>query len=632
MSEYLKKFIFPEALKELSSSQLDLVAREIRKKIIQVGSRIGGHIASSLGAVELSVALHATFNSPQDKLVWDVGHQAYAHKILTGRLGGFDSIRQMGGLSGFPNKDESPHDPFTVGHASNSISCALGLVKARDLQNEKHFIVAILGDGSFSGGLAWEAINNASTLKTNFIIILNDNEMSISKNVGAVATYLTQIATSPIYNTARDRIEKVIEKIPKIGVSMLHAAEKLKDRTKHLIMDIKMNVLFEELGYKYFGPIDGHNIPLLMSTLSYAKEVQRPVLIHVLTKKGKGLQAAENDPTAFHSAVPFDPETGDIIEKKGFPSYTSIFGKTMVELAKKDQKVCAITAAMPDGTGLANFAKEFPSRFFDVGIAEEHAVSFAAGLARGGLKPVVAIYSTFLQRSFDQIIHDVCLQNLPVVFAIDRAGIVGEDGATHNGVFDLAYMRQVPNMVVMAPKDENELQHMLFTAVNHPGPISIRYPRGSGYGVKLDKELKNLEIGKAEIVSKLEIRNSTLGICIIAIGTMVNTALEAAKLLEKENIAAVVINARFVKPLDKALILGQTKDCQLVVTLEEGGLSGGFGSAVFELFSENNVKIPLKCLGLPDKFLEHGPRAKILAMCGLSLGKIVEAVKNFYGN
>ncbi len=632
MSEYLKKFIFPEALKELSSSQLDLVAREIRKKIIQVGSRIGGHIASSLGAVELSVALHATFNSPQDKLVWDVGHQAYAHKILTGRLSGFDSIRQMGGLSGFPNKDESPHDPFTVGHASNSISCALGLVKARDLQNEKHFIVAILGDGSFSGGLAWEAINNASTLKTNFIIVLNDNEMSISKNVGALATYLTQITTSPLYNTARDRIEQVIEKIPKIGVPMVHAAERLKDRTKHLIMDIKMNVLFEELGYKYFGPIDGHNIPLLMSTLSYAKEVQRPVLIHVLTKKGKGLQAAENDPTAFHSAVPFDPETGDIIEKKGFPSYTSIFGRTLVELAKKDQSICAITAAMPDGTGLENFAKEFPSRFFDVGIAEEHAVSFAAGLARGGLKPIVAIYSTFLQRSFDQIIHDVCLQNLPVVFAIDRAGIVGEDGATHNGVFDLAYMRQVPNMVVMAPKDENELQHMLYTATKHNGPISIRYPRGSGYGVKLDRELKEIEIGKSELVSKFEIRNSKLGICIIAIGTMVDTALEAAKLLEKENIGVKVINARFVKPLDKELILKESEGCNLIVTLEEGVLSGGFGSAVFELFSENNVKIPLKCLGLPDKFLEHGPRPKILEMCGLSVDKIMETVRNFYEN
>ena len=592
-------------MRELSAKQLEQIAAEIRQKIIEVTSRTGGHVAASLGAVELAVSLHAAFNSPRDKIIWDVGHQAYAHKILTGRLEKFDTLRQQGGLSGFPNAEESPHDIFTVGHASTSISQALGLVKARDLRGEKHSRVAVIGDGSISGGLAFEGVNNVDGLKSNMIVVLNDNEMSISKNVGAISSYLTQVSTSDAYVELRNRIEKLVKRVPRVGVPLFEAAKRLKDRTKHIVVSFKVDVIFEELGFKYFGPIDGHNIPLIISTLHHAKEIQGPVMIHVITKKGKGYTPAENDPTRFHGTGPYEVATGRALNGGGQPTYTSVFGKTMVKLADSHPEVVAVTAAMIDGTGLEEFAKKYPDRFFDVGIAEEHAVTFAGALARGGFRPVVAIYSTFLQRAYDEIIHDVCLQNLPVVFAIDRAGIVGEDGATHNGIFDLAFLRSLPNLTVLAPADDLDLAEMMEYAVRQNGPVALRYPRGVAPvrgGIKQKAESKTV---------------------IIAIGSMVYPALEAAQMLGN----AKAINARFIKPLDKELIIKGVKGAERVVTVEEGVLDGGFGSAVLELLSDEKINIPVQRIGLPSKFIEHGKRDAILEQYGLSAGKICEKIR-----
>ena len=604
-------------MRELSAKQLDQVAVEVRQKIIEVTSKTGGHVAPSLGAVDLAVALHASFESPKDKIIWDVGHQAYAHKILTGRLDKFQTLRTRGGISGFPKITESVHDAFSVGHASTSISAALGMAKVRDLKGEKHSIVAVIGDGSLSGGLAFEGVNNVDGMKTNLIVILNDNEMSISRNVGAYANYLTRVATSDLYTDLRNRIERVAKRIPRYGVSLFEAAKKLKDRTKHIVVSFKVDVIFEELGFKYFGPIDGHNIPLIMSTLHHAREIQGPVLIHVMTRKGKGYSPAEKEPSRFHGIGPFDIKTGKA-QAQAQETYTSVFGKTMAKLGEKNDRVIGITAAMIDGTGLEEFASRFPQRFFDVGIAEEHAVTFAAGLAVSGYRPVAAIYSSFLQRAYDQIIHDVCLQNLPVIFCLDRAGLVGEDGPTHHGLFDLAYLRSVPNMVVMAPRDENELQHMLYTALNHNGPISLRYPRGRGPGIELEPEFKQMGIGKGEVVFKSEIRNPKSEQCIIAIGSMVYPSVEAAKSLEKENLAATVINARFIKPLDKKLILDSIRSADKIVTVEEGVLEGGFGSAVLELLSEERVDLPVCRIGLPSRFIEQGKRAELLKSYGLT--------------
>jgi 1-deoxy-D-xylulose-5-phosphate synthase len=635
MTTILDKLKLPEGLRELSTRQLEQVAQEVRQKIIEVTSKTGGHVASSLGAVELTVALHALLESPTDKIVWDVGHQAYAHKILTGRLGRFDSIRQHGGISGFPNKYESPHDVFTVGHASTSISQAIGLARARDLLGEKYAVMAVIGDGSLSGGLAFEGMNNVGSLKSNLIVILNDNEMSISKNVGSISNYLTAVRTSDFYVDIRNRVESLVKRIPRYGISLFTAAQRLKDRTKYVVMSFKVDVIFEELGFKYFGPIDGHNIPLIMSTLHHAREINGPVLIHVLTKKGKGYAPAEADPTRFHGTGPYDIPSGRPLNGNGKPTYTSLFGKTMVKLAEADPKVVGITAAMIDGTGFEEFARKFPKRFFDVGIAEEHAVSFASGLAVKGIRPVVAIYSTFLQRAYDEIMHDVALQNLPVVFAVDRGGIVGEDGATHNGIFDLAYMRSVPGMVVMAPKDGTELQNMFFTAVNHgKGPVSVRYPRGGVPDAKLHEKLEKIEIGKGEIVYKSQISNPKSQQCIISIGSMVYPSIEAAKMLEKEKISVKVINARFVKPLDAKLILKEAKEADRVITIEEGVLDGGFGSAVLELLSDNKVEVPVLRIGIPDQFIEHGKREEMLHQLGLDVegicNKIIEGsgIKN----
>ncbi|MFA6548583.1 MAG: 1-deoxy-D-xylulose-5-phosphate synthase [Candidatus Margulisiibacteriota bacterium] len=617
MSTLLDKIKLPETLRELSGKQLEQVAAEVRKKIIEVTSQTGGHVASSLGAVELTVALHSVFESPRDKIVWDVGHQAYAHKILTGRFKEFETLRQQGGLSGFPNIKESPHDIFTVGHASTSISQALGLVKARDLRGEKNAVIAVIGDASLSGGLAFEGVNNVDGLKSNLIVILNDNEMSISKNVGSISNYLTQVSTSNAYIDLRNRVEKVITRVPKVGVSLFEAARKLKERTKHIVMSFKVDVIFEELGFKYYGPVDGHNIPLLMSTLHYARDFQGPVLIHVLTTKGKGYAPAEENPTRFHGIGPFDLSSGQPISENPRLSYTAVFGKTMAALSSKHPRLTAVTAAMIDGTGLEEFARKFPQRFFDVGIAEEHAVTFAGALSRGGFKPVVAVYSTFLQRAYDEIIHDVCLQNLPVVLAVDRAGIVGEDGATHNGIFDMAYLRHIPNMVVMAPADDKELEKMLAFAVEHNGPISLRYPRGAAQSLEI-KASSAIELGKGEVVL-----HKKGEVCFIAIGSMVAPAMEAAKMLGN----AQVINARFVKPLDRKLILKAAKEAKLVVTVEEGVLDGGFGSAVLELLAEEKVTVPVVRLGLPSEFIEHGKREQVLEKYGLTANRIADTVK-----
>ncbi|KAF0135334.1 MAG: 1-deoxy-D-xylulose-5-phosphate synthase [Candidatus Saganbacteria bacterium] len=623
MTTLLDKIKLPDALRELSGKQLEQIAQEVRQKIIEVTSHTGGHVASSLGAVELAVALHAVFESPKDKIIWDVGHQAYSHKLLTGRLDRFETLRQYHGISGFPNYEESPHDIFTVGHASTSISQALGLVRAKELLNENYSVIAVIGDGSLSGGMSFEGVNNVDGLKSNLIVILNDNEMSISKNVGSISNYLTAVRTSDLYVDLRNRIESIVKKVPKYGVSLFEAARRLKDRTRQIVMNFKVDVIFEELGFTYFGPIDGHNIPLLMSTLHHAKEIQGPVLIHVLTKKGKGYLPAEAEPTRFHGTGAYDILTGHSLSNGSkAPSYTQTFGKTMCELAEKDEKIIAVTAAMIDGTGLEDFEKKYPSRFFDVGIAEEHAVAFAGALAKKGLTPVVAVYSTFLQRAYDQIMHDVSLQNLPVVFAVDRAGIVGEDGATHNGIFDIAFLRTVPNMVIMSPKDENELRNMLFTAVHHKnGPIAIRYPRAQGHGVK-PTDYKNPDIGTGEVAFSAKVHK----ILIIALGSMVYPSVEAAELLEKENVGSIVINARFAKPLDNKLILKYARGADLVITVEEGIINGGFGSAVLELLAKEKISVSI--IGLPDKFIEHGKREEILELFGLTTKGIYKRVKN----
>lgn len=629
MSLLIDEIKLPETLRQLSSKQLEQVASEVRALIIDVTSKTGGHVAGSLGAVDLTVALHATFDSPNDKIVWDVGHQAYAHKILTGRKDAFHTLRQFKGLSGFPNKEESRHDIFTVGHASTSISQALGLAHARDLKEEKSSVVAVIGDGSISGGLAFEGVNNAGAIKTNLIVVLNDNEMSISKNVGALSNYFTAVKTSGLYNDLRERIEKVVKRLPK-GGPLIEAVKKLKDRTRHIVMSFKVDVIFEELGFTYFGPIDGHNIPLLMSTLHHAKEIPGPVLIHILTKKGRGYKPAESDPTRFHGTGPFDILTGKQISSQTIaPSYTQVFGSTMVKLGEIDKNIVGVTAAMIDGTGLDEFAKKYPKRFFDVGIAEEHAVTFAGALSRGGMKPVVAIYSAFLQRAYDQIHHDVCLQKLPVIFAVDRAGIVGEDGATHNGIFDLAYLRSIPNLIVMAPADENELQHMLFTAASVYQPVAIRYPRGAGIGVKLDKEFKKYEIGKGEIVFSSKNPGDNKKVCIIAIGSMVHKAAEAAVHLEKAGLSTTVINARFVKPLDIDLIINCSRAADVIVTVEEGTLTGGFGAAILELLSDAKIERQVLRIGLPDKFIEHGKSETILDTFGLTSDSIYNRIVNW---
>jgi 1-deoxy-D-xylulose-5-phosphate synthase len=623
MATILDGITEPKQLRGLSMRELEQLAGELRARIIETCAANGGHLAPSLGVVELTIALHRVFNSPKDKIVWDVGHQAYAHKLLTGRKDTFGTLRTLGGMSGFPKRTESPHDCFDVGHSSTSISAGLGLAAARDLKGEHNKVLAVIGDGSMTGGIAYEALNHAGELNKDLVVILNDNEMSISENVGAMSNLLSRTITSEFVHKAKKELEAFLEGLPMFGRSALQIAKRAEESLKGLFTP---GMLFEAFGFEYIGPIDGHNIPLLLETLENVKRFDDAVLIHVLTKKGKGYPAAEANPSLFHGVGPFDAATGKVLKGKGgAASYTGVFGQTIKLLAHENEKIVAVTAAMPDGTGLTPFAKEFPERFFDVGIAEQHAVTFAAGLAAEGFRPVVALYSSFLQRGFDQLCHDVCLQNLPVLFAIDRAGVVGSDGPTHHGVFDLSYLRHLPGLTVMAPKDENELQHMLVTGLSLDGPSAVRYPRGPGLGVPMDQILTPLPIGKGELL-----RKGKDG-AVIAVGTMVQPALQAAAELAREGVELSVMNARFVKPLDGELIL-KLAESGALFTVEENVLQGGFGTAVLELLEENEMTgVSVTRLGFPDSFVEQGEQAELKVIYGLDPAGIARSIRQALG-
>lgn len=598
-------------------TELEELAGEIRELILTTVSKNGGHLAPSLGTVELTLALYSVFDFSKDKLVWDVGHQAYTHKILTGRRDTFHTLRTLGGITGFPKRAESPFDSFGVGHASTSISAALGLLIATELEKKSARVVAVIGDGALTGGMAFEALNHAGQLKKNLLVVLNDNEMSIDKNVGALSEYLSKIRLKPQYHRAKKEFEGFVKNLPfrDISEKILLAANSVKAGVAAAVFP---GAIFEALGFTYLGPIDGHDIEAMRDIFSKVGVINAPVLIHVDTTKGKGYPPAETAPEKFHGVGKFDKATGQILKKKSPPSYTEIFSQAVIDCAAANDKIVAITAAMPTGTGLKKFAEKFPRRFFDVGIAEEHAVTLAAGLAAGGLKPVVAIYSTFMQRAYDQILHDVCLQNLPVVLCLDRAGLVGEDGATHHGAFDLAYLRTIPGINILAPKDENELRQMIFTALNKSFPVAIRYPRGAGLGVKVDKEPQKISWGKAEVV----LESQAAEVTVLAVGTMVKACVEASKLLSDKNISVNVINVRFVKPFDTELIKQSARRSKLLVTCEEGTLNGGFGSAVAEFLADENISTPLLRLGIKDEFIEQGTRAELLDMCGLTTEKI----------
>lgn len=613
----------PTDLKKLRASQLPAVAAELRQVIIETCAKNGGHVAPSLGVVELTIALHRVFNTPADKIVWDVGHQAYAHKILTGRRERFETLRTLNGISGFPKRAESPHDAFDVGHSSTSISAATGFAVGRDLDGRKNKVLAVIGDGSMTGGSAFEGMNHAGHLDKDMIVVLNDNEMSIAENVGALSSFLSRTATSEFVHRFKKNVQSFLGRLDGVGKDVLHVARKLEDSFKGLFTPAMM---FEAFGFEYIGPIDGHDLPMLIETLENVKRFDDAVLIHVLTKKGKGYKPAENNPSLFHGVGPFDIETGKVLKGKGgAASYTAIFGSTLCKLASEDERIVAITAAMPDGTGLSSFAKEYPERFFDVGIAEQHGVTFAAGLAADGLRPVFAVYSSFLQRAYDQVFHDVCLQDLPVTFALDRAGVVGNDGPTHHGAFDLSYLRHLPNMTIMAPRDENELQHMLATAIDLGRPVTVRYPRGNGYGVPLDQTFRTLPVGHAELL-----RDGRDGV-LLALGTMVYPSLEAARLLEEqEGIRLTVINARFVKPLDETLIVDLAQRFGQFVTLEENALQGGFGTAVLELLEEQGLSgVRVLRLGYPDSPIPQGEQHELRALLGLDTAGIVASVRKF---
>lgn len=593
----LDKINKPADLKNMSIEELKNLAEEIRKEIISTVSQTGGHLAPSLGVVELTLALHSTFESPRDKIIWDVGHQSYAHKIITGRRKMFNTLRQYDGISGFPKRSESIHDVFDTGHSSTSISAALGMALARDLRQEEYEVIAVIGDGALTGGMAFEALNQAGHLGTHLIVVLNDNEMSIAPNVGALSSYLSRIRTGPFYAKSKEEIEYILRKLPNIGDKVIKIADRVKDSIKYLIVP---GVLFEELGFTYLGPIDGHNIAQMKAVLQRAAKTKGPVLVHVVTKKGKGYGPAELNPDLYHGVGPFDVATGKFIKDSCVPSYTEVFGKKMVELGHKMKNLVGITAAMPNGTGLNYFAKEFPDRFFDVGIAEQHAVTLGAGMAVAGFKPVVAIYSTFLQRGFDQVLHDVCMQNLPVIFAIDRAGLVGEDGETHQGIFDLSFLRPIPNLTIMAPKDEQELESMLEYGLSLDTPVALRYPRGSGKGDKKINVCFPIEKGRSEVLRHGD------DLAIFAVGPIVYNCLEAAEFLSAKGIDCSVVNARFVKPLDGQLLIDLACKVRALITVEEHVLTGGFGSAVLELLNNTGIMVNTLRIGLPDQFIEHG--------------------------
>jgi 1-deoxy-D-xylulose-5-phosphate synthase len=620
-THHLDSIRSPEDLKQLSPEALPEIAEEIRERIVHVVSANGGHLAPSLGTVELTVALHYVFDTPRDILIWDVGHQSYGHKILTGRNDRFDTLRREGGLSGFPRRAESAYDPFGTAHASTAISAALGFACARDLTKATHKVIAVVGDGALTGGLAFEGLNQAGVVATDLLVVLNDNSMSISPNVGAIARYLTRITSAPVYRRLEIDVWELLGKVPAGGKART-LVRRIKESMKNLVVP---NILFEEFGFKYYGPIDGHDLTTVIEVLKQLKEVKGPVLLHTLTRKGKGYRFAEEDARKYHGVSSFDKLTGTSAKKPSAPAYTEVYGQTLSELAAKDPAIVAITAAMPDGTGLAKFATAFPERFHDVGIAEQHGTCFAAGLAAAGVKPFATIYSTFLQRAYDQIVHDVAVQNLPVRFALDRAGLVGEDGATHHGLFDIAYLRCLPGFVLMAPKDENEFRHMLATmAAYGEGPIAVRYPRGSGLGVPMDPEPRPLPIGEAELL------NQGSDLVLVAYGTMVAQARVAANLLGKAGISAAVINGRFAKPLDERLILDWARRTGRVATLEEAALPGGFGDAVLELLaSAPGPQIRTLRFGVPDRFFDHGARDSLLRHAGLDAESIAREVERW---
>jgi 1-deoxy-D-xylulose-5-phosphate synthase len=627
----------PEQLRRLTLPQMEQLAEEIRHEIIEKVSVKGGHLAPNLGVVELTMVLHCAFNTPNDLLVWDIGHQAYVHKLLTGRRERFHTIRQFGGLSGYLRREESPYDVFGASHASTSISAALGLAVARDLQGKDFKVVAVIGDGALTGGMALEAINNAGSLKKNLIIVLNDNEKSISDNVGALHHYLGKVSrmqTMPSYRHLREMAKGSIERLPVVGEKAREMAGRAETSFKQFVMHSKSGAIFEELGFKFFGPFDGHDLSLLMDVFENVKQIEGPVIVQVITKKGKGWQVAEEDATKWHGPGAFDYKTGTIKKNAGDPpTYTEVFANTLVSLAEKDASIVGITAAMAEGTGLKKMHQRFPERYFDVGIAEQHAVTFAGGLAVAGLCPVVAIYSTFLQRAYDQVIHDICMQNLHVVFAMDRAGIVGEDGPTQHGVFDIAFLRSIPNMKLMAPKDEEELRHMLYTATYMAGPVGLRYPRGKGVGVPLGTELHKLEIGKAELLSPVMLEEAEQTDCaIFAYGSTVAQAELAAKELAEEGIRVAVINARWAKPLDEEMIMRLAKRTHRLVTIEDHMVAGGFGSAVLELLERHGLRnVDVRVIGLPDKLVEHGAPTILKELYGLSSAHVKEAVRELMG-
>lgn len=618
MDHLLNQIDSPADLRKMRIADLPQLAQEIREEIIRTVSKVGGHLASSLGVVELTLAIHYVFDTPKDRLIWDVGHQTYTHKLLTERREKFHTLRQYGGISGFPRREESLYDVFGTGHSSTSISAALGMAEARCLKGERHKVIAVIGDGSMTAGLAFEGLNQAGAMDKDLIVILNDNELCISPNVGALSSYLNRLMTGHLATRFRDEIKGFLKRLPGIGDSALKWAKYAEESFKGFFLP---GLLFEELGFKYVGPLPGHKIDQLIENFRNVKQLRGPILVHVLTTKGKGYPPAEKDPVTFHGVGPFLPESGEIIQQKGgCLSYTQVFGQTMVKLARENHRLIGITAAMPQGTGLDAFSTEFPDRFYDVGIAEQHGITFAAGLAAEGFIPVVAIYSTFMQRAYDQIVHDLCLQNLPVVLAMDRGGIVGADGPTHHGLFDFSYLRHIPNIIVMAPKDENELQHMLKTAVNCGGPASLRYPRGNAWGTPLDPEIKELPIGRAEVLQQGE------DIILLAIGSTIRPAMEAASRLRGQGFRATVVNARYVKPLDDELICSLTSEIKRLVTVEENALQGGFGSAVLELLEENGLRdIKVKRLGIPDAYVEHGPQNLLRHKYGIDAEGIFQA-------
>lgn len=618
MTRLLDGIHCPADLRSLTLEELPTLAQEMREEVISVVSEVGGHLASTLGAVELTLALHYAFETPEDRIVWDTGHQAYAHKLICGRRAKLSTIRQFGGLSGFLSREESEYDVFGAGHAGTSVSAALGMVVAKNLQGAKHKVVAVVSDGCLSAGLAFEGLNQAGHLEKDLIVVLNDNAIFIDPRVGAFSSFLSKQLATGLGVKLQKNLVQLLRTLPKVGENLYLVARKVKDSFLGLVTP---GFLFEALGFQYVGPVDGYNLAEMVETFKNVKQIDRPTLVHVITKKGKGYKPAEEDPIKYHSVAPFHVLTGKAKKEKGpIPTYTDVFARALIQLAKENFKVIGITAAMGSGTGIDKLSREIPGRCYDVGIAEQHAVTFAAGLATEGWIPVVAIYSTFLQRGYDEILHDVCIQNLHVVFALDRGGLVGADGPTHHGVFDFAYLRSIPNMVVMAPKDENELQHMVKTAIEYGGPVAFRYPRGEGWGVKLDSEIRTMQIGKAELLRQGK------DLAILAIGQTVVPAFRAAQDLAQLGIDAAVVNARFVKPLDHELLTGLVARVPRLITVEDHVVDGGFGGAVLEMLADEGIAdIKVKRLGVPDRFIPHGTQEELRKLCGIDKDAIIQA-------